>query len=136
MIFRFACPPAWYFFQIEIKISHTQKKITHTQKKSLLEAKIWFMLSFSKPQKKCRVFLHSPKVINKEYILIYGYSCSWLAVPLLRSKWKRFLDFIYIYKTFLGLLNTLRYIHYAYSGIKSCVKYNLSVHLYVFNILK
>ena len=26
LIFRFAGPPAWYFFQIEIKISHTQKK--------------------------------------------------------------------------------------------------------------
>ena len=33
--FRFASPPAWYFFQIEIKIS--QKKNTI---KSLLEAKI------------------------------------------------------------------------------------------------
>ena len=25
LIFRFAAPPAWYFFQIEIKISHTKK---------------------------------------------------------------------------------------------------------------
>ena len=65
---------------------------------------------FWKQQKKYLVFLRSPKVVNKEYILTYGYSCSLLAVPSLRSKWKRILDFIYIYKTFLGLLYTLRYI--------------------------
>ena len=49
-------------------------------------------------------------MVNKWYILTYGYWCSLLAVPSLQSKWKRILDFIYIYKTFLGLLYTLRYI--------------------------
>ena len=33
LIFPFAGPPAWYFFQIEIKISHTH---TLTQKKHAL----------------------------------------------------------------------------------------------------
>ena len=82
---------------------------THKKTKSLLEAKIWFMLSFRNSRRNT-VFLRSAKVVNKEYILIYGYSCSLLAVSSLRSKWKRILDFIYIYKTFVGLLYTLRYI--------------------------
>ena len=82
---------------------------THKKTKSLLEAKIWFMLSFRNSRRNT-VFLRSPKVVNKEYILIYGYSCSLLAVSSLRSKWKRILDFIYIYKTFVGLLYALRYI--------------------------
>ena len=56
------------------------------------------------------VFLRSAKVVNKEHILTYGYSCNLLAVPSLQSKWTRILEFIYIYKTFLGLLYTLRYI--------------------------
>ena len=103
MIIRFSGAPAWYFFQIEIKIS--QKNTI----KYLLEAKIWFILSFRNSRRNI-VFLRSPKVVNKEYILTDGYSCSLLAVPSLRSKWKRILDFIYIYKTFLGLLYTLRYI--------------------------
>ena len=67
------------------------------------------MLSFRNNRRNI-VFLRSAKVANKEYILKYGYSCSLLVVPSLRSKWKQLLDFIYIYKTFLGLLYTLRYI--------------------------
>ena len=55
------------------------------------------------------MFSSSAKVVNKEYILTYGYSCSLLVVPSLRSKWKRILNFIYIYNTVLGLLYTLRY---------------------------
>ena len=92
------------FFQIEIKISQNKNPI-----KSLLEAKIWFILSL-KNNRRNIVFLRSAKVVNKEYILTYGYASSMLAVPTLQSKWKQVLDFTYIYKTFLGLLYTLRYI--------------------------
>ena len=67
------------------------------------------MLSFRNNRRNI-VVLRLAKMVNKEYILTYGYSCSLLAVPLLRSKWKRILDLICIYKTFLGLLYTLRYI--------------------------
>ena len=76
----------------------------------LLEAKIWLMLSFRNNRRNIMCFLRSAEVVDKEYILTYGYSCSLLGVPSLRSKWKRILDFIYICKAFVGLFYTLRYI--------------------------
>ena len=81
---------------------------THKNVKSLLVAKIWFMLSF-RSNRRNRVFFRSEKVVNKEYILKYCYLCSLLAVFLLPWKWKRILDFIYIYKTVLGLPYTVAF---------------------------
>ena len=113
MIFHFAGLSAWYFFfdwnnvcmyiYIYIYIYISQKNTI----KSLLEAKIWFMLPLRNTRRNIVSFYIQQRWWTKN---TYGYSCSLLEVPSLRSKWKQILDFIYICKTFLGQLYTLRYL--------------------------
>ena len=60
--FSFCGPARMIFF------SNWNKNITKKNIKSLLEAKIWFLLS-SRNNRRNIVFLRSAKEVNKEYIL-------------------------------------------------------------------
>ena len=89
--------------------SNWNKNITKIDtRKSLLEAKIWFMLSFRNSRRNVRCFYIHHSWLTKSTFSHMVTCVAWCS-PHVTSKWYRILDFIYIYETFLGLLYTLHY---------------------------